>query len=60
MTASGPALRSAIVHDASFTRTRDAQAALAEHLRERLVEAAARRTGRVARTTRRARQASAA
>ena len=39
MTASGPALHSAVVHDDSFTRTRDAQSALAERLRERLAEA---------------------
>ena len=39
MTASGPALQTAVVHDESFARTRDAQAALAERLRERLAEA---------------------
>ena len=39
MTASGPALQTAVVHDDSFARTRDAQAALAERLRERLAEA---------------------
>ncbi len=40
MTASGPALQTAIVHDDAFARARDAQAALAARLRGRLAEAA--------------------
>ncbi|MET0781197.1 MAG: carboxyl transferase domain-containing protein, partial [Microbacterium sp.] len=39
MTAAGSALRTAVVHDDAFARTRNAQAALAERLRERLAEA---------------------
>src|SRR5215207_2605707 len=36
MTAAGSALRTGVVHDDAFTRTRDAQSALASALRERL------------------------
>ena len=38
-----PALQTAVVHDERSTRTRDAQAALAGRLRERLAAASARR-----------------
>ncbi|MET0844281.1 MAG: carboxyl transferase domain-containing protein, partial [Mycetocola sp.] len=39
MTAAGPTLQTAVLHDEAFARTRDAQAALAADLRERLGEA---------------------